>query len=200
MSLERRPVAQELHFRDSAGGQFWKLKLFSKTMKTHIPCSSFWALLALTPVCFSSVALSCLAEGDMKATSDASPSTRGVQYAVNYLVGGIDRVTLTKRDDARNVCFQVTLASPNPTDPGAPGGSVQLPPNWTVESAIMAPDANACGGMTRRRPSGAIAATEVTGSVRWGNSPTEGTAVDLRLSFSAQGGKPAFTEQLSFTR
>lgn len=135
----------------------------------------------------------------MKKSGDPAQS-QSVQYDMRYVPGGMDRVILTKRDDARNLCVQVTLLSPTPLSLGAPAGKVQLPPDWTLERAIAVRDAGACGGVTRRRPAGAIEATDVTGSVRWGSSPDEGTAVDLRLSFPAQGGKPGFTEQLSFTR
>ncbi len=173
--------------------------LVSRPMKTHLPTAWLFAVrIGTTAFLLSCIALSCHTDGEMKKTGDGSPSPDAVQYGVQYIVGGIDRLILTKRDNARNVCVQVTLASPSGTDPGGPAGSVQLPPNWTVEGAFAVPDAGACVGMTRRRPAGAIDANEVAGSVRWGSSPTEGTTVDLRLSFPAQGGMPAFTEQLSF--
>ncbi len=147
------------------------------------------------------LSLSCAAKGS--GSPDASrpaDSREGAQYGVEYVPGGIDRVILSKRNDARNLCIQVTLASPGIVEVEAPAGAVELPPNWSVERAFMAHDARACGARLRRSPEGAIDAAQVTGSVRWGSSPTEKTAVDLRLSFPARGAEPAFTERLSFTR
>jgi hypothetical protein len=90
-------------------------------------------------------------EGGSGAASPAGSKT-GAQYGVQFVPGGIDRVILTKRDDARNVCVQVTLASPEMADVEAPPGKVELPPNWSLESAIMVRDAGACGGTLRRWP------------------------------------------------
>jgi hypothetical protein len=123
-----------------------------------------------------------------------------VRYGVEYVPGGIDRVVLTKRDTARNLCIQVTLASPGMLDVEVPQGSVELPPNWSLERAFLVRDAKACDSKVRRWPEGAIHVAEISGSVRWGKSPTEKTVVDLRLSFTAMGSEPAFTEVLSFKR
>jgi len=132
--------------------------------------------------------------------SQDAGSTKGIHYDVVFLPGGIDRVILTKRDDARNLCIQVTLDSPPLDVQGPTTAAVQLPPNWALERAILARDATACRGTLRRFPAGAIDASEASGSVRWGNSPTEGTVVDLKLSFPSHGAEPAFTERLSFKR
>ena len=144
-------------------------------------------------------------EGKAPAKENASAAPRagsktGAQYGVEYVPGGIDRVILSKRDDVRNTCVQVTLASPGIAGDVALAGKVELPPNWTLERAIMVRDASACGGTLRRWPEGAIDASEVSGSVRWGSSPTEKTAVDLRLVFPAHGTGPAVTERLKFER
>ena len=137
------------------------------------------------------------------SSSDASrpekPKT-AVRYSVEFVPGGIDRVVLTQRDTARNLCIQVTLASPGMLDIEVPPGSVELPPNWSLERAFLVRDAKACDSKVRRWPEGAIHVAEITGSVRWGKSPTEKTVVDLRLSFAATGSEPAFTEVLSFKR
>ena len=135
----------------------------------------------------------------MSKNAEAAQSPR-VQYDVRYVPGGIDRVILTKRDDSRNLCIQVTLVSPTPLDRGATARELQLPPDWSLDRAIAVRDAGACRGTMRRSAAGAIAASEVTGSVRWRSSPTDGTAVDLRLSFPAQSAEPAFSERISFTR
>ena len=160
-------------------------------------------------------ALSASSPGDAKTAGDSRTATksdasvgesrdaganRGVHYDVVFLPGGIDRAILTKRDDARNLCIQVTLDSPPLNEQSPTAAAAQLPPNWALERAIAVRDANACRGTLRRWPAEAIDATEVKGSVRWGNSPTEGTAVDLRLSFPARGAEPAFTETMSFKR
>jgi hypothetical protein len=183
----------------------------------------FKAVIGATPLTLPCAALASPAEDAMKKTGDASPgkvspegkeaakkigsvaasragSKTGPQYGVEFVPGGIDRVILTKRDDARNVCVQVTLASPGMAEVEAPPGKVELPPNWSLERAIMVRDPSACRGTLRRWPEGAINATEVTGSVRWGTSPTEKTAVDLRLVFPAHGAAPAVTERLKFER
>jgi hypothetical protein len=145
---------------------------------------------------------SCHAEEAMKnsdANSPTSTSGKGVRYDVLFVPGGIDRVVLTKRDDARNLCFRVTLASPAlDAQPQKP--DLKLPSDWTFEQAIAVRDAAACAGMLPRRSANAIDAAQVTGSVRWGTSPTDGTAADLRLSFPARGDEPAFTESFSFHR
>lgn len=122
------------------------------------------------------------------------------EYRVEHVVGGIERVILSMRDDAKNLCLQVTLASPGMIEVQAPNVALELPPNWSLERAIRLRDATACGARMRRWPEGAVAAAEISGSVRWGNSPMEKTAVDLKLSFPAQGGEPAVTDRLSFKR
>ena len=124
----------------------------------------------------------------------------GVHYDVRHLPGGIDRVILSKRDDGRNLCIQVTLASPSMLDVEVPAGQVDLPTGWAVERAFMVRNAAACRGLVPHWPEGAIHVAELSGSVRWGKSPTEKTVVDLRLSFAAEGSKPAFTERLAFKR
>lgn len=134
------------------------------------------------------------------AASSHAGSKTGAQYGVEFVPGGIDRVILSKRDDARNICVQVTLASPGIAGDVAPAGEVELPPNWSLERAIMVRDASACRGTLRRWPEGANDASEVSGSVRWGSSPTEKTAVDLRLVFPAHGTARAVTERLKFER
>ncbi len=123
-----------------------------------------------------------------------------VKYGVERLIGGIDRVILTKRDDTRNLCIQVTLASPGIAELEVPAGKVDLPPNWMLERAILVRDAAACDSPLRRWPEGAVGATGVSGSVRWEGEPTERTTVDLTLTFSARGSKPALTERLAFKR
>jgi hypothetical protein len=133
-------------------------------------------------------------------SSHPSSSTSQVTYGVEYVPGGIDRVILSKRDAARNLCVQVTLASPGIAELEVPAGKVDLPPNWTVERAILVHDATACGSPLRRWPEGAIDAVAITGSVRWGSAPTEKTTVDLTLSFPARGSKPSSTEKLAFQR
>jgi hypothetical protein len=124
----------------------------------------------------------------------------GVRYGVQHVPGGIDRVVLSKRDDARNLCIRLTLASPGMSDVQIPAGSVELPPNWSVERAFLVRDAKACDSKLGGWPQGAIHVAEMNGSVRWGKSPTEKTVVDLRLSFAATDSEPAFTEQFSFKR
>jgi hypothetical protein len=193
-------------------------------MKTRISVvRSLSVQIAATALGLSSVGLACHIDDAMKnkgtplpasfapdaktvakapAPGDAShdsPQSKGVQYDVQFLPGGIDRVILTKRDDARNLCVQVTLDSP-PLDTGKSAPALKLPENWGFERAIAVRDATACIGALKRWPPNVIDATEVAGSVRWGSSPTEGTAVDLRLSFPASGAEPAFTEKLSFSR
>ncbi len=194
-------------------------------MKPRFPLAQlFSAAVSVAIVSLSCTALAWHTEDAMKKTGDISPSSapseagtaakgsgpadaprpagsrEGAQYGVEYVPGGIDRVILSKRDNARNLCIQVTLASPGMAEVEVPAGKVDLPPNWSLERAIMVRDATACAGTLRRWPQGAINATEVIGSVRWGSSPAEKTAVDLRLSFPAHGAEPAFTERLSFKR
>jgi len=132
--------------------------------------------------------------------ASAADAGHGVHYDVQHLPGGIDRVILSKRDDGRNLCIQVTLASPAMLDVEVPAGQVELPAGWAVERAFLVRDASACRGLLQRWPEGAVHVAELNGSVRWGKSPTEKTGVDLRLSFAAQGSEPAFTERLAFKR
>jgi hypothetical protein len=210
--------------RECAGSHRYPSR-YAAPMKTFFRLPNFLpARLGATALWLSSAALACHTEDAMKKTGDALATAGGpeakrdaksappadasrpaaskerAQYGVEYIPGGIDRVILTKRDDARNLCIQVTLASPGIADVEAPAGKVDLPPTWTVERAIIVRDATACGAPLRRWPDGAVNATEITGSVRWGSSPTEKTAVDLRLSFPARGAEPAFAERLAFTR
>jgi hypothetical protein len=133
------------------------------------------------------------------AVKTPGQASEGPQYGVKYVPGDIERVLLTKRDDVRNLCIQVTLSSPGDLE-AAPSARLQLPPGWSLQRAIAVGDVSACRATTRRRPAGAIDATEVAGTVRWGNSPTDRTEVDLRLSFPARGAEPAFTERLKFKR
>jgi hypothetical protein len=194
------------------------------SMKTRISAVQLSVQMASIALGLSSVGLAWHIEGAMTKTADTLPasgaadnktpakaqasadgsrdagSNQGVHYDVVFLPGGIDRAILTKRDDARSLCIQVTLDSP-PLDVQRPTtAAVQLPPNWALERAILVRDPTACRGTLRRFPAGAIDASEASGSVRWGNSPTEGTVVDLKLSFPSRGAEPAFTEQLSFKR
>ena len=127
-------------------------------------------------------------------------STSAVEYAVEHVPGGIDRVILRKRDAARNLCIQVTLASPAIAELEAAAGKVDLPADWTVERAFLVRDAAACGSPLRRWPEGAVDAAAISGSVRWGSAPTEKTTVDLLLSFPARAAQPSSTERLAFSR
>lgn len=126
-------------------------------------------------------------------------SSSSIEYGVEHVPGGIDRVILTKRDNHRNVCVQVTLASPGVALLELPG-ELHLPSDWTLESAIFVQDATACGSPLRRWPTGAINATGISGSVQWGSSPSEKTVVDLSLVFPGRGSKPRATEKLVFKR
>src|SRR5262249_918153 len=150
----------------------------------------------LTPLLGAAIAV-CMA---WICSASAAGSGRGVHYDVRHIPGGIDRVVLSKRDDARNLCIQVTLASPSMLDVQVPRGQVELPPGWAMERAFMVRNAAACKALVQRWPEGAIHVTELNGSVRWGKSPTEKTVVDLRLTFAAQGSEPASTESLAFKR
>ena len=132
-------------------------------------------------------------------SSSRPGSTPAVEYAVEHVLGGIDRVILSKRDAARNICIQVTLASPGIAELEAAAGKVDLPPDWTVERAILVHDATACAPH-RRRPEGAVDAATISGSVRWGSATTEKTTVDLLLSFPARGSEPSSKERLAFNR
>jgi hypothetical protein len=163
---------------------------------------------ALTRVPLAVLSLYGLAadwKGGMKNSAESKSATppgksgEGAQYGVHYLPGDIERVIFTKRDEARSLCVQVTLTSPGDLEP-APSGELQLPAGWSLQRAIAVPDAAACRATTRRRPADAIDATEVAGVIRWGNSPTDGTEVDFRLSFPALGASPAFSERLKFKR
>lgn len=141
-------------------------------------------------------------KGGPAPSSDAGqPAASGssVSYDVQHVPGGIDRVILAKRDERRDVCVQVTLASPGIAELGLPG-KLDLPSDWTLESAILVHQAEACGSLLRRWPSGAVNATGASGSVRWGSAPTERTNVDLTLSFPGRGSGPAQTEKLVFQR
>jgi hypothetical protein len=140
-----------------------------------------------------------LGSARQEAVKTPGQASEGPQYGVRYLPGDIERVILTNRDDAQSLCIQVTLNSPGDLE-AVPSARLQLPPGWSLQRAIAVRDVDACRATTRRRPAGAIDATEVAGSVRWGNSPTDRTEVDLRLSFPARGAAPAFTERLKFKR
>jgi len=94
----------------------------------------------------------------------------------------------------------VTLASPGIAELEAAAGKVDLPPDWTVERAFLVHDPAACGAPFRHWPEGAVDAAVVSGSVRWGSTPTEKTTVDLMLSFGARGSQPSSTERLAFSR
>jgi len=135
-----------------------------------------------------------------RSSSPPPGSASAVEYAVEHVPGGIDRVILSKRDAARNICIQLTLASPGIAELEAATGKVDLPPDWTVERAFLVHDAAACGARLRRWPEGALDATSISGSVRWGSAPTEKTTVDLLLSFPAHGSQPSSTERLAFSR
>jgi len=133
-----------------------------------------------------------------RSSSPPPGSTSAVEYSVEHVPGGIDRVILSKRDAARNICIQVTLASPGVAQLEAATGRVDLPPDWTVERAFLVHDAAASGALLRRSPEGAVQPAAISGSVRWGSAPTEKTAVDLALSFPAHGSEPSTTERLVF--
>lgn len=166
--------------------------------RLHTFGAAVWAI-ALGLSCGGSM---CDTQGRTRKSGGSSPPVSdGANYDVKYVPGGIDRVILSKRDDARNLCVQVTLTSPSALAPPPPG-KVKLPANWELGGATAVRDASACRGTMRPRPrpAGGVEATEVSGSVRWGASPTEATDVDLRLTFPASGGQPGFTERMRFKR
>src|SRR5260370_22696104 len=101
-----------------------------------------------TAVWLSCVGWTCHTEDAMKNGGEPAKD-QSVQYDVRYVPGGMDRVILTKRDNARNLCVQVTLVSPTPLSPETPTGKLQLPPDWTLDRAIAVHDAGACRGTMR---------------------------------------------------
>ena len=120
-------------------------------------------------------------------------------YGVEYVPGGIDRVVLSKRDDRQNLCIRVVLASPAVAPIKLPG-HLDLPEGWTLETAALVDDAAACRSRVPHPGASAVNATAISGSVRWGSSPAEKTAVDLTVEFPARGSQARTTEKLVFKR
>ena len=100
----------------------------------------------------------------------------------------VDRITITKRIDARNLCLSVTLTNPLVR----PMPNLGLPADYGVERAVALPSADCASAA-------GVGATAVTGSVGFSSgvavSPRE-VSFSLDLTFPANDAGVASTESL----
>jgi len=108
-------------------------------------------------------------------------------YQARNISGGLDRLALTKRDPARDVCFRIILVDA-PTYPSIL--PLDVPPPWKVERATVHRGVPSCHDQAP--PSQGIAATAGSGRITW--MPTLGSPcrldVDVTMSFPPQPGIP----------
>jgi hypothetical protein len=121
----------------------------------------------------------------------------GGQGAVTYLGcsygGGTDRIVVSKRDTARDLCFNVVLRGP-----GTAPADLTLPANYGLEWGTAGPAA-ACPA--RGAPLSVPRASSVTGSVTAvfmsGTAAPESATIDVTMTFGANDAGAPPSERLT---
>lgn len=122
------------------------------------------------------------ADGAMPTVDAATPENVDAGPAANALLvpGGYDRLVIAKRDDARALCFRVTLASPQ----YAGALDVTVPKSWVAESVSASSLVGGCRGL----PAGAdglVLARSATGQVSWAGQRPCRVSLDVDATFAA---------------
>jgi hypothetical protein len=110
-------------------------------------------------------------------TTAPAPNDRSTYEAHGY-IGGIDRLTIVKRDPVRDLCFAVQLAGVG----GAGTFGITAPFPWQAQAAWAAKGASTC----RSPGQTTVSATKGAGSVAFGpGNPYPCTVdVDVTLAFA----------------
>ncbi|HMJ15566.1 MAG TPA: hypothetical protein VK524_29320 [Polyangiaceae bacterium] len=106
-------------------------------------------------------------------------------YEIGRYIGGFDRLSIVKRDRARDYCVAIALVSPG----RAPVG-LELPDAWGLEGVSAADSAEACP-----RAIGVPESTSVSGRIAWASVGTTGWPcsidLDVTLTFTPGTHVPA---------
>jgi len=108
-----------------------------------------------------------------------------VSYSGCNFIGGVDRISVAKRDPARSLCAVIVFADGTSANPSG----VTLPQNWKVEFAFTTTSVGACE--LRAPPTGAARSTSQTGTASWKTgtaAPFTTADVDVVLHFTGDGG------------
>ena len=108
-----------------------------------------------------------------------------VSYSGCNFIGGVDRISVAKRDPARSLCAVIVFADGTSANPSG----VTLPQNWKVEFAFITTSVGACE--LRAPPTGAARSTSQTGTASWKTgtaAPFTTADVDVVLHFTGDGG------------
>jgi hypothetical protein len=105
---------------------------------------------------------STLADG---ADADASPGAPSLVYTTRTGGGGYERLYLKVSDTARDVCLQVLLQSPAPTNPLASAMGLSVPTNFGV-ARVSLHNGTVCGTAIGQFAPGTDA-SEATGQITW---------------------------------
>jgi hypothetical protein len=111
------------------------------------------------------------------APHDARPAPGS--YSATIIHGGFTRLVIVKSDPARNLCFRLTLRSPD-TDSALP---LRLPDTWQVESAGATEGAGNCAAGALPPPA-VSGATAGSGSVSWAGAIPCLVDVEVTLWFT----------------
>lgn len=114
------------------------------------------------------------------AGRDAPPSEPSVH--ADLVQGGYDRLVIAKRDDARGLCFRVTLASPQ----YAGAVDVEVPKPWVAESVSAAPTGVGCRGLPASNDDLVLARSAI-GRVTWPGARPCQVSVDVQATFLPTG-------------
>jgi hypothetical protein len=114
-----------------------------------------------------------------------------VTYSACTIIGGLNRIIVTKRDAPRNLCVVMALTQPwtNPF-------SITLPQQWGIESAYETPASADC---RTSGPSGSVDANGGTGTIALPPTPTPTVDIDVTLTFPPGDAGARPSEQLMAT-
>ncbi len=108
-----------------------------------------------------------------------------IVYRACGLATGAIRFAITKTDNGQGTCTAVVVVYQG----GTPDPKVQMPKDWTLESATITNDATNCNP-TGPAPATKVSATDASGSITWTPSASpfdfpKSVDIDLELSFPA---------------
>jgi hypothetical protein len=126
------------------------------------------------------VASSCGAQTAIDPDADNDADSSGVTYGAVGFATALERFAVFKRDTTNDRCTVVVFVFP--MDGPTPG--VELPDRWAVQTAWRG-SGTACDNVEINAPSGASAATALSGRGSWDEALCT-VEVDLRLEFGPE--------------
>ena len=103
------------------------------------------------------------------------------EYTAQLLPTALNRISIQKIDQGRDICFSLLLVNPMSTNPFG----IKLPPNWAVQDAWASRPAESCSVFVV--PAGGVRSMSGAGSVTFdANRPCQ-IMLDAHLRFSASG-------------